>query len=155
MNMNSDMLKEYAKEYLTLRGQKQQLETRMKELSELLKSGATDYGVKNSTGSSYCEYDEVIVGSMAKKSVRLNEDKAIKFFKGKKLYKQVVETKEYISEEKIEQLLANSVITEEDVQSFMDVKTTYSLDVKKVEKEEAPEVEVSKLKMKKKINKKK
>lgn len=139
----SESMKALAQEYLQLRKRKTEMDKRMKEISELLKAHAIDNGVKNSSGSSYCDFGDVVFGNQAKKSVRINTEKATDFFKSIGLYDKVVEITESISEEKIESLIAEGLVTEEDIEAIVDIKTSYAIDIKEIEQEEMPEVEVA------------
>lgn len=131
-----------ADEYMELRKTKASIEKRMKELGNYMKEFAIENGTKSSTGSSYCDLDNYVVGNQAKKSVKLNEVKAKDYLLALGLYEKVVETKEYINEEKLEQLMAEGELLPEDLEAMVDIKITYALDIKAVEtSEEMPEVQ--------------
>ena len=122
------------------------------ELAKLIKEHASEHGTKDSTGSSYCESDKFVFGSQVRKSVKLNHDKAKAFLLGIGLYEQVVETKEVINEDKVEQLLINGDISDEDLESIVDIKTTYSVSVTERQVEEdMPDVIVENSSKKRKL----
>lgn len=124
-----NIIHSYVQEYNELRKQESLLKKRKDELAKLIKEHASEHGTKDSTGSSYCESDKFVFGSQVRKSVKLNHDKAKAFLLGVGLYEQVVETKEVINEDKVEQLLINGDISDEDLESIVDIKTTYSVSV--------------------------
>ena len=124
-----NIIHSYVQEYNELRKQESLLKKRKDELAKLIKEHASEHGTKDSTGSSYCESDKFVFGSQVRKSVKLNHDKAKAFLLGIGLYEQVVETKEVINEDKVEQLLINGDISDEDLESIVDIKTTYSVSV--------------------------
>ena len=131
-----NIIHSYVQEYNELRKQESLLKKRKDELAKLIKEHASEHGTKDSTGSSYCESDKFVFGSQVRKSVKLNHDKAKAFLLGIGLYEQVVETKEVINEDKVEQLLINGDISDEDLESMVDIKTTYSVSVTERQVEE-------------------
>lgn len=146
MELNREAIKGLTQEYFDLRKMKAETEKRMKEVATILKEYATTNGVHDSNGSAYCETDNYIFGSQAKKSVKLNEAKAKDYLLALGLYEKVVETKEYINEDKLEQLISTGDLAPEDIESMVDVKVTYAIDIKEIQKEEEeemPEVQVS------------
>lgn len=131
------------REYNSLRTQKSLIEKRMKEISEEIKKYSVEHGVKDQNGSSYIQADGFVYGNMAKKSVKLNEKKATEYFSALGLLDKVIETKMVISEDKINALLTEGIITEDDITNVVDIKTSYSVTVKEVkqEEEEMPVIE--------------
>lgn len=131
------------REYNSLRTQKSLIEKRMKEISEDIKKYSVEHGVKDQNGSSYIQADGFVYGNMAKKSVKLNEKKATEYFSALGLLDKVIETKMVISEDKINALLTEGIITEDDITNVVDIKTSYSVTVKEVkqEEEEMPVIE--------------
>lgn len=119
-------------EYDRLREEKKTIDTRMKKLSEEIKKYAEANGVKNDKGSFYSENDSFTFGKMAKKSVSLIQDKAIEFFKRRKLLNaiKVVET---IDEDAVEKYINEGKISFEELESITDTKVSYSIDIKKKE----------------------
>ena len=147
-----NIIHSYVQEYNELRKQESLLKKRKDELSKLIKEHASEHGTKDSTGSYYCESDKFVFGSQVRKSVKLNHDKAKAFLLGVGLYEQVVETKEVINEDKVEQLLINGDISDEDLESIVDIKTTYSVSVTERQVEEdMPDVIVENSSKKRKL----
>lgn len=147
-----NIIHSYVQEYNELRKQESLLKKRKDELAKLIKEHASEHGTKDSTGSSYCESDKFVFGSQVRKSVKLNHDKAKAFLLGIGLYEQVVETKEVINEDKVEQLLINGDISDEDLESMVDIKTTYSVSVTERQVEEdMPDVIVENSSKKRKL----
>ena len=142
-------------EYDQLRERQKAVKKRLDDLAKYIKKYVTDNGVKDQNGSYYSEDADFIYGSQARKSVKLNDEKAREFFKNKKLYDQVIDIKEVLNEDKIEQLVIDEKITIEDIESISETKTTYAIDIKLKEtkegntEEEMPMVEVKKLPKKK------
>ncbi len=146
------LIYEFVQEYTDLSKQEKAIKKRKDELAKLIKEHASEHGTKDSTGSSYCESDKFVFGSQVRKSVKLNHDKAKAFLLGIGLYEQVVETKEVINEDKVEQLLINGDISDEDLESIVDIKTTYSVSVTERQVEEdMPDVIVENSSKKRKL----
>lgn len=139
-------LSKMAEEYFEISAKIKTLESTKKLLSEKIKEATEELGVKDDKGSYYSDCDNYVTGKVAKKSVRLNEERAKILFTEKGIFNdvvQIVET-EVIDEEALERKVKEGVISDEELESICDIKTTYSVSVK--EKEEMPEVEVSELK---------
>ena len=66
------------KEYAELSAQIKQLEERKKTLADKIKSGAEQFGVKDDKGSFYLENDTLVMGKVAKKSFKIEQDTAVK-----------------------------------------------------------------------------
>lgn len=146
------------REYNALRTQKGLIEKRMKEISEDIKKYSMEHGVKDQKGSSYVQEEGFVYGNMAKKSVKLNEKKATEYFSAMGLLDKVIETKMVVSEDKINALLTEGVITEDDIANVVDIKTSYSIDIREVKQEteeDMPLIETQTKKkklLKKKVN---
>ena len=155
------MIFDYVEEYSNLTKQEKAIKKRKDELSKLIKEHAQKNGVKDSNGSSYMSNDRFVFGSQARKSIKLNHERAKDYLVSSGLYDRVVEFKETISESKLEQLIAEGLISTESLEQLVDVKVTYAIDVKEREEElpseDMPEVEVAERSVKKirkfKINK--
>lgn len=133
------------KEYAELSAQIKQLETRKKQLSDLIKENAEKYGVKDDKGSYYLESAEHIMGKVAKKSFKIDQDKAVKVLESLGLGDVVDEvTVKTVNEDKLDKAVSDGRISFDTVEDFTEVKTSYSVLVK--EKEEVPEVEQTTLK---------
>ena len=137
---------EYVQEYTDLSKQEKAIKKRKDELAKYIKEHAQQNGVKDSNGSSYMSNDRFVFGSQARKSIKLNQERAKEFLLAQGLYEQVVEVKESINEDKVEQLLSQGLITTTDLESIVDIKVTCAIDVKEKEmeqtSEEMPEVQV-------------
>ena len=119
-------------EYDRLREEKKTIDTRMKKLSEDIKKYAEENGVKNDKGSFYLENDLLTFGKMAKKSVSLIQDKAIEFFKGRKLF-DAIKLVETVDEDAVEKYINEGKISFEELESITNTKVSYSVDIKKKE----------------------
>lgn len=137
---------DYVQEYTDLSKQEKAIKKRKDELAKYIKEHAQQNGVKDSNGSSYMSNDRFVFGSQARKSIKLNQERAKEFLLSRGLYEQVVEVKETINDNKVEQLLNEGLITTDDLEAIVDVKVTYAIDVKEKEveqsSEEMPEVQV-------------
>lgn len=125
-------------EYDSLRGQKKQIEERMKVLADQIKANAEKVGVKDDKGSFYAEDSNFVYGKQCKKSVSFNVDKALAFFK-ERGYEDCIDTVEVINEGAVEILVNSGDISFEDLESITNTKVSYAVDIKK--KEEMTEVE--------------
>ena len=130
---------DYVQEYTDLSKQEKAIKKRKDELAKYIKEHAQQNGVKDSNGSSYMSNDRFVFGSQARKSIKLNQDRAKEFLLSQGLYEQVVEVKESINEDKVEQLLQRGLMTTDDLEAIVDVKVTYAIDVKEKEVEQTPE----------------
>ena len=132
------------KEYSEISAQIKVLTDRKKELSDLIKKGAEKFGVIDDKGSYYLEDDNFILGKVAKKSFKLNQDKAVETLKSMDLGDVIDKVTTYVvNEDRLTQAVADKRISLDTVKSFTDTKVEYSVSVK--EKEEMPEVEQSTL----------
>lgn len=129
-------------EYDLLRGKAKTIKSRMDELAKEIKKHLTDTVTPDSKGSYYSESDDYVFGNMAKKTVKLNEERAKVFFKENNLLEEVSEVKVTINEDKVAQLLADGKITQDDLEKLVDIKTNYSIDIKPKQKEDEEIVEV-------------
>lgn len=130
-------------EYRELTERERLIKGRKKELADFIKTYAQKEGVQDDKGSYYCEDDNYTWGSQARKSVKLNFERARNYFISKGMWEDVVEYEEKINEEKVSELLNNEKMTLEDLEAMTDVKVTYAIDVREKEKaEDMPEVEV-------------
>lgn len=134
-------IKNLVREYDQLREQQNIIKKRVSELANKIKKYSAENGVKDSKGNMYLEDEDFIYGQQARKSVKLNEEKAKELFRQKDVYDLVIEkeVKEVINEDKLSELVEDEVITMEELENVTDIKVTYAIDVKKKEKEENPE----------------
>lgn len=135
------MIEVLLREYNDVREQEKFIKKRKEELSKEIKEYVTKNGSKDSKGSYYSENDKFVYGSQAKKSIKINEDKAKSYFESRGLINEVMSTIEIVDEEKIEHLIAQGILSPEDIENIVDIKVSYSLDVKV--KEDIVEVETA------------
>lgn len=134
------------KEYAELSAQIKELETKKKDLADKIKSGAESFGVKDDKGSYYLENDQHILGKVAKKSFKIDQEKAVETLESIGLGDVVdIVTVKTINEDKLSKAVAEKRITLDTVKKFTSETVSYSVLVK--EKEEVPEVEQSTLKV--------
>ena len=135
-----------AKEYAEISEQIKVLDKRKKELAEKIKDNSEKFGTKNDKGSYYFESDEFITGKVSNKSFNVNLEKAKEVLTGFGLWDELkkVVTTETLNEELLEQYVAEGKVSLNTVESFTDVKETFSVSVTK--KEALPEVQQSTLK---------
>lgn len=130
------------KEYADLSAQIKKLEEQKKALAEKIKSGAEQFGVKDDKGSFYLENDFYVMGKVAKKSFKIDQEKAVSTLEsiglGDVIDEVVVRT---VNEDRLQKAVADKRITLDDVREFTNESVTYSVSVK--EKEAMPEVEVA------------
>lgn len=124
---------ELVAEYDSLRAKKKAIDERMKVLAKDIKDFATLNGNKDDKGSYYVEDDKYVFGSQCKKSIKLNDEKVLNYFKAHHLDAHI-ETKEFVPEKTVEYLNNDGTISYEDLETLVDVKETYSVTV--VNKEE-------------------
>lgn len=140
-----------SKEYSDLSAQIKLMEEKKKFLADKLKVCAEKYGVKDDKGSYYLESDNFIVGKVARKSIKLDNDLAVSSLEALGLG-DVIDFVKTVNEEKLEKAISESRLSIEDVKSFTKETVSYSVLVK--EKQEMPEVDVSEVSVAKKKGKK-
>ena len=121
-------------QYLEISEQIKTLEARKKELAERIKDCATKYGVKDDKGSYYCETDTCVYGRVARKSVKIDQEKAQEVLKkiGREdLIDRVVSY--VVNEDRLEEAIQKGDISIKTVEGFTDITTSYSVSVKKAE----------------------
>ena len=134
------------REYADISAQIKQLEERKKSLADKIKSGAEQFGVKDDKGSYYLESDTQVMGKVAKKSFKIDQDKAVETLESMGLGDVVdVVTVKTVNEDKLQEAVSDKRITLDTVQGFTNESVSYSVLVK--EKEAVPEVEQSTLKV--------
>lgn len=130
------------KEYADLSAQIKKLEEQKKALAEKIKSGAEQFGVKDDKGSFYLENDFYVMGKVAKKSFKIDQEKAVSTLEsiglGDVIDEVIVRT---VNEDRLQKAVADKRITLDDVREFTNESVSYSVSVK--EKEAMPEVEVT------------
>lgn len=131
-----------AVEYAEVSSQIKQLEEKKKALAEKIKNGAEQFGTKDDKGSYYLESDSYIMGKVAKKTFKIDQDRAVETLESMGLGDVVdVVTVKTINEDRLQKAVKDKRLTLSTVQSFTEEKVSYSVSVK--EKEVMPEVEVT------------
>lgn len=153
--MTVSIINGLVQEYHDLKTRKAQIEKRMKEVTKDIKDYLSKNVQADAKGNRYLEDDKFTFGTMARKTITLDQDKARVYFAQQGLLDDVLEVKTFVSEEKIAKLVANGLITEEDVQALANVKTTYAIDIKEKKAEEIVDVEVASSPKKKMLPKRK
>lgn len=134
------------REYADISAQIKVLDARKKELAGLIKNGVEQFGVKDDKGSYYLENDYLIMGKVAKKSFKINQNKAVEVLESMGLGDVVdVVTTKVVNEDKLNKAVSSKKISLSVVKGFTDEDISYSVSVK--EKEEMPEVEASTVKV--------
>lgn len=133
------------KEYAEITKQMKQLEERKKDLADKIKLGAEQFGVQDDKGSYYLEDDTVIMGKVAKKSFKIDQETAVSTLESMGLGDVVDEiVTRVVNEDRLQKAVQDKRITLDVVEDFTNVTVTYSVSVK--EKEAVPEVEQTTLK---------
>ena len=134
------------KEYAEISAQIKELEAKKKELAEKIKNGAEQFGVKDDKGSFYLESNNHIMGKVAKKTFKIDQDKAVETLEsmglGDVVDEVVVRT---VNEDRLQKAVKDKRITLDEVKEFTSETISYSVSVK--EKEVMAEVEQSTLKV--------
>lgn len=131
-----------AAEYKEISEQMKVLDTKKKELADKIKEYSEKLGVKDDVGSFYLECGDYITGKVARVSMSIKQDEAVKVLEAIGLGDVVDETvTKTVNEQRLEQAVAEKRCTLKTVEGFTEKKTTYAVDVKK--KEEMPEVDTS------------
>lgn len=134
------------KEYAELSAQIKLLEEQKKQLADKIKSGAEQFGVKDDKGSFYLESPTHIMGKVAKKSYKIDQDKAVETLESMGLGDVVdVVTVKTVNEDRLQKAVQDKRLSLDTVQEFTNESVSYSVSVK--EKEAIPEVEQSTLKV--------
>lgn len=131
-------------ELTVLKDRKKDIEKREKELKEQLGTILEGEGVKDSKGNFKLVVGDKLVQKQARKSVKLNREKAEEFFKSIGIWEEVIEVKEEINEDLVEQALLAEKFTMEELEKITDIKVSYAIVINdyKPEEEEMPIVDV-------------
>ena len=140
-----DNVKSLGRQYADISSQIKALEEQKKALAEKIKQGAEQFGVKDDKGSFYLESEDLMMGKVAKKSFRIDQDKAVKTLESMGIGDVVDEvTVRTVNEDRLQQAVSDGRLSLDTVESFTNVSVSYSVLVK--EKEAIPEVEQTTLK---------
>ena len=140
-----DNVKSLGRQYADISSQIKALEEQKKALAEKIKQGAEQFGVKDDKGSFYLESEDLMMGKVAKKSFKIDQDKAVKTLESMGIGDVVDEvTVRTVNEDRLQQAVSEGRLSLDTVESFTNVSVSYSVLVK--EKEAMPEVEQTTLK---------
>lgn len=132
-------------ELTALKDRKKDIEKREKELKEQLGQILEGEGIKDSKGSFKLVVGDKLAQKQARKSVKLNREKSEEFFKSIGIWEEVIEIKEEINEDSVEQALLAEKFTMEELEGITDIKVTYAIVINdyKPEDKEMPDVQVN------------
>lgn len=140
-----DNVKSLGRQYADISSQIKALEEQKKALAEKIKQGAEQFGVKDDKGSFYLESEDLMMGKVAKKSFKIDQDKAVKTLESMGIGDVVDEvTVRTVNEDRLQQAVSDGRLSLDTVESFTNVSVSYSVLVK--EKKAMPEVEQTTLK---------
>ena len=139
--LTKEMAHDYAREYSEISKQIKTLEDRKKSLSNALKEYAVANGTKDDKGSSYYDFDDYVVGSVAKTKL-IPRDNIIDLLKNMGR-EDCVDMIEAANMTMIDKLHDEGVITDEQVESLYELKPM-SASISVIKKEEMPEVQKAK-----------
>ena len=140
-----DNVKSLGRQYADISSQIKALEEQKKALAEKIKQGAEQFGVKDDKGSFYLESEDLMMGKVAKKSFKIDQDKAVKTLESMGIGDVVDEvTVRTVNEDRLQQAVSDGRLSLDTVESFTNVSASYSVLVK--ENEAMPEVEQTTLK---------
>lgn len=143
--LTEDNVKSLGRQYADISSQIKALEEQKKALAEKIKQGAEQFGVKDDKGSFYLESEDLMMGKVAKKSFKIDQDKAVKTLESMGIGDVVDEvTVRTVNEDRLQQAVSDGRLSLDTVESFTNVSVSYSVLVK--EKEAMPEVEQTTLK---------
>ena len=140
-----DNVKSLGSQYADISSQIKALTEQKTALAEKIKQGAEQFGVKDDKGSFYLESEDLMMGKVAKKSFKIDQDKAVKTLESMGIGDVVDEvTVRTVNEDRLQQAVSDGRLSLDTVESFTNVSVSYSVLVK--EKEAMPEVEQTTLK---------
>ena len=138
---STDDIGRMGREYADISAQIRVLEEKKKALADKIKSGAEQFGVKDDKGSFYLESDYFIMGKVAKKSYKIDQEKAEVILNSLGVGDVLdVITTCVVNEDRLQKAVQDKRISLDTVQEFTKETVSYSVSVK--EKEAMPEVEV-------------
>lgn len=142
---SADDIGALGKQYAEISAKIKQLEEEKKALADRIKAGAEQFGVKDDKGSFYLENDNYIMGKVAKKSFKIDQELAVKTLEsmglGDVVDEVVVKT---VNEDRLQIAVNHKRLDLDIVRAFTKESVSYSVSVK--EKEALPEVEQTNLK---------
>lgn len=142
----SRSIDEIVYELTALKDRMKDIKKREDELKLQLGTILEGEGTKDSKGSFKMIVGDKLAQKQARKSVSINRERAEKFFKSIAIWDDVIEIKEEIKDELVEQALLAEKFTMSELEEITDVKTTYAIvvtDYKPADSDEMPEVSVN------------
>ena len=137
------------REYAEVSKQIKLLDERKKFLADTIKSQVEQTGVKDDKGSYYLEDDNFIMGKVAKKSFKIDQDKAVETLESIGLGDVIdIVTVKTVNEDRLQRAVQEKRLSLDTVQDFTNESVSYSVLVK--EKEIMTEVEQTTLQVAKK-----
>lgn len=128
-------------ELTVLKDRKKDIEKREKELKDQLGQILEAEGIKDSKGNFKLVVGDKLAQKQARKSVKLNREKAEEFFKSIGIWDEVIEVKEEINEDYVEQALLAEKFTMEELEEITDIKVSYAIVINDYKPEEEEEEE--------------
>lgn len=133
-------IEKMVEEYQALKVQEKSISDRKKVLADSIKAFAVENGTKDDKGSFYSENDRFIFGASCRKSVSIDDAKAMElFYAREEVLGDCFDLKPVIVEEAIERHLSLGDITLKEIESITNVSVSMAIDVR--EKEEVAVVE--------------
>lgn len=133
-------VEDIVEELVKLKERKKDIEKREKQLKEDLEIILVHEGLKDSKGNISMIVGNRLAQRQARKSVKIDKEKAEQFFKERNLWDKVVKIEEVLDEDAIEQLVIEGKISVEDLETITNVKTTYAIIIKDYKQEEMPTI---------------
>ena len=144
--ITQDEICKLARQYAEISANIKQLEEVKKELADKIKKGAEQYGEKDDKGSFYLEDDSYIMGKVARKSFKIDQDKAVKTLEAMGLSDVLdIVTVKTVNEDKLQRAVGEERISLDTISDFTNESVSYSVLVK--EKEDVPEAEQTNFKV--------
>lgn len=127
----------------SIKAQKKLLEQREKELKAQLDVVLETEGAKDDKGSFKLIVGDKLAVKQARTSIKLNNEKAEEFFKSIGIWEDVVETKEVINEDLVEQALVSEAFTMDEFEAICEKKVTYAILINEYKQEEESKEEMT------------
>ncbi len=133
-------VEDIVEELVKLLERKKDIEKREKQLKKDLEIILVHEGQKDSKGNTSMIVGNRLAQRQARKSVKIDKEKAEIFFKARNLWDKVSRIEEVLDEDAIEQLFIEGKISAEDLETITNVKTTYAIIIKDYKQEEMPTI---------------
>lgn len=141
ITVDKDTIEGFVTEYSELSKRSKIIDERKKFLGEAIKNYVQSNGTKDDKGSFYCENNSFTYGAQCKKSISIDEDKAMDFLESKG-FTECIRTVPKVDEDALEKRVSCGDITPEEFESITKSKVTYAVSVKAKETiDEMPEVQ--------------